>query len=112
MVEIGVESTGAECWALVTVSDQGPGIPAELLPRLFDRFARGPGSSGLGMGLYLASRIVAAHGGTLIADPTATIGARFQMKLPLADAPLSEGDGVIGDGLSFSLSLHHHEQSE
>jgi two-component system, OmpR family, sensor kinase len=99
VVEIDVESTGAECWALVTVSDQGPGIPAELLPRLFDRFARGPGSSGLGIGLYLASRIVAAHGGTLIADPTATIGARFQMKLPLADAPLGEGDGTLGDGV-------------
>ena len=93
VVEIDVESTGAECWALVTVSDQGPGIPAELLPRLFDRFARGPGSSGLGIGLYLASRIVAAHGGTLTADPTSTIGARFQMKLPLANEPLGEADG-------------------
>jgi len=93
VVELDVESTGAGCWAVVTVSDQGPGIPPELFPRLFDRFARGPGSSGLGIGLYLASRIVAAHGGTLTADPTPTIGARFQMKLPLADAPLGEGDG-------------------
>ena len=93
VVELDVESAGAGCWAVVTVSDQGPGIPPELFPRLFDRFARGPGSSGLGIGLYLASRIVAAHGGTLTADPTPTIGARFQMKLPLADAPLSVGDG-------------------
>jgi two-component system, OmpR family, sensor kinase len=96
VVELDVESAGAECWAVVTVSDQGPGIPPELFPRLFDRFARGPGSSGLGIGLYLASRIVAAHGGTLTADPTTTIGARFQMKLPLADALLGEGDGVMG----------------
>jgi two-component system OmpR family sensor kinase len=93
VVELDVESSGTECWAVVTVSDQGPGIPPELFPRLFDRFARGPGSSGLGIGLYLASRIVAAHGGTLTADPTTTIGARFQMKLPLADAALSEGGG-------------------
>lgn len=71
----------------------GAGYTLELFPRLFDRFARGPGSSGLGIGLYPASRIVAAHGGTLAADPTPTIGARFQMKLPLADAPLSEGEG-------------------
>ena len=70
VVEVDVESAGAGCWAVVTVSDQGPGIPPELFPRLFDRFARGPGSSGLGIGLYLASRIVAAHGGTLTADPT------------------------------------------
>jgi two-component system, OmpR family, sensor kinase len=93
VVELDVESAGAGCWTVVTVTDQGPGIPSELFPRLFDRFARGPGSSGLGIGLYLASRIVAAHGGTLTADPTPTIGAKFQMKLPLADAPLSEGDG-------------------
>jgi two-component system OmpR family sensor kinase len=93
LVELDVESTGAGCWAVVTVSDQGPGIPPELFPRLFDRFARGPGSSGLGIGLYLASRIVAAHGGTLTADPTPTTGARFQMKLPLVDAPLSVGAG-------------------
>ncbi len=92
-VELDVESAGAGCWVVVTVTDQGPGIPPELFPRLFDRFARGPGSSGLGIGLYLASRIVAAHGGTLIADPTPTIGARFQMKLPLTDSPLTGGDG-------------------
>jgi signal transduction histidine kinase len=95
VVELDVESAGTECWAVVTVTDQGPGIPPELFPRLFDRFARGPGSAGLGIGLYLASRIVAAHGGTLIADPTPTIGAKFQMKLPLADAP---PDGVGESG--------------
>ena len=93
VVKLDIESAGAESWAVVTVTDQGPGISPELFPRLFDRFARGPGSSGLGIGLYLASRIVAAHGGTLTADPNATIGARFQMKLPLVDAALSEGDG-------------------
>ena len=93
VVELDIESTGAGCWAVVIVSDQGPGIPPELVPRLFDRFARGPGSTGLGLGLYLASRIVATHGGTLTADPTSTIGARFQMKLPLANEPLGEADG-------------------
>ncbi|HEX2280599.1 MAG TPA: HAMP domain-containing sensor histidine kinase [Thermomicrobiales bacterium] len=93
VVELDVDSSGAESWAVVTVTDQGPGIPPELFPRLFDRFARGPGSSGLGIGLYLASRIVAAHGGTLTADPNATIGARFQMQLPLAEAPISAGGG-------------------
>jgi two-component system, OmpR family, sensor kinase len=92
-VEVDVESGDAGHWAVVTVADQGPGIPPELFPRLFDRFARGPDSAGLGLGLYLASRIVSAHGGTLSADPGPHIGARFQMRLPLADAPVDEGDG-------------------
>jgi two-component system OmpR family sensor kinase len=104
-VELDVESAGAGCCAVVTVSDQGPGIPPELFPRLFDRFARGPGSSGLGIGLYLASRIVAAHGGMLTADPNSTVGARFQMKLPLADARLSAGDALSDEvGKSKSVS--------
>ena len=69
----------------------GAGYSPELFPRLFDRFARGPDSSGLGLGLYLAGRIVSAHGGTLSADPGPLLGARFQMRLPLA-----EGGGVAG----------------
>lgn len=91
-VELQVESGDAGHWAVVTVADQGPGIPSELFPRLFDRFVRGPASSGLGLGLYLAGSIVSAHGGTLTADPDSVIGARFQMKLPLTDSPLDEGD--------------------
>src|SRR3954447_8059726 len=70
-------------WAVVTVSDQGPGIPPEMLPRLFTRFAAGPGSTGLGLGLYLASNIAAAHDGTLKVDSTPGKGARFELALPV-----------------------------
>ena len=59
------------------------------MPRLFGRFAPGPGSLGLGLGLYLASRIAAAHGGTLTADSTPGAGTRFQLTLPAGD-PLGE----------------------
>jgi two-component system OmpR family sensor kinase len=71
----------------VSVSDDGPGIPAALQPRLFDRFARGDtsrsrahGSSGLG--LAIAHSIVAAHGGSLTATSTSGAGARFEIRLP------------------------------
>lgn len=86
-VSVTVDDGGdqASGCAVVTVSDAGPGIPPELLPRLFDRFARGPTSTGLGLGLYLASRIVTAHGGTLTADPQPPVGARFILTLPLDD---------------------------
>lgn len=52
----------------VAVSDTGSGIPAELLPRIFDRFVRGSGSAGSGLGLAIAKDIVAAHGGTIAAE--------------------------------------------
>lgn len=69
-------------WAWLAVTDQGPGIAPELLPRLFERFARGSGSSGLGLGLYLARRIAEAHGGTLEAISRPGEGARFELAVP------------------------------
>jgi signal transduction histidine kinase len=62
-VELAAERREASVWALLCVADQGPGIPAEVRARLFRRFGTGPGSVGLGLGLYLAQRITSAHGG-------------------------------------------------
>jgi len=71
-------------WAVVRVTDQGPGIAPALHPRLFTRFTPGPGSTGLGLGLYLASSIATAHGGTLSVDSTLGAGATFRLRLPIA----------------------------
>jgi signal transduction histidine kinase len=68
---------------LVSVTDQGPGVPPHLMPRLFERFTRGSASQGLGLGLFLAREIAIAHGGTLEAHSTPGQGARFTLKLPL-----------------------------
>ena len=81
-VELTAERRDAGAWAVLSVADQGPGIPPEVRPRLFQRFSTGPGSVGLGLGLYLAQRITAAHGGTLTADPSPRRGARFVLSLP------------------------------
>ncbi|MDY7231428.1 GAF domain-containing sensor histidine kinase [Hyalangium rubrum] len=70
-------------WAVLIVSDQGPGIAPHLLPRLFERFSRGPGSSGLGLGLYLARQIAIAHGGTLEVHSAPGKGARFELAFPV-----------------------------
>jgi two-component system, OmpR family, sensor kinase len=69
-------------WAVISVSDQGPGIPQDVLSRIFTRFAVGPGSTGLGLGLYLASRIAAVHGGALTVDTAPGRGATFRLALP------------------------------
>ncbi len=67
---------------MVEVIDEGPGIAPEVLPRIFDRFAAGPGSVGLGLGLYLAQRIAVAHGGELTVESRPGKGSRFRLQLP------------------------------
>jgi signal transduction histidine kinase len=72
-------------FARVEVVDQGPGIPPEILPHVFDRFVTGSQpQGGLGLGLYLAKRIARVHGGDLTVDSTPGKGARFALTLPSA----------------------------
>jgi len=69
--------------AVVSVRDEGPGIPPALLPTLFERFARGAHSTGLGLGLYLAQGIAAAHGGALTVASHLGKGTTFCLSVPL-----------------------------
>lgn len=80
------------CWhgegadaAVIEVRNAGPPIPSEVLPELFDAFRRGPGEDrgrGLGLGLYIAREIAAAHGGRLEAHSTAVEGTTFTIVVP------------------------------
>jgi signal transduction histidine kinase len=73
-------------WAVVEVSDQGPGISPELRSRLFEPFVRGASglsdTTGTGIGLSIARRLARLHGGDLVLAPSAS-GARFRLTLPL-----------------------------
>jgi signal transduction histidine kinase len=74
--------------ARLRVADQGPGIPVEALPHLFERFYRGQpaaGDSGLGLGLYISRMLVEAHGGRIWAASTSGVGSTFTVVLPLVD---------------------------
>lgn len=69
--------------AKVDVVDQGPGIPEDILPHVFDRFVTGSRQKGgLGLGLYLAKRIAGIHGGDLTVQSKPGQGARFSLTLP------------------------------
>jgi signal transduction histidine kinase len=71
--------------ARVDVVDEGPGIPPDLLPHVFERFVSGSRrEGGLGLGLYLAKRVAAVHGGDLTVDSPPGKGARFTLSLPAA----------------------------
>jgi two-component system OmpR family sensor kinase len=86
-IEVAVRREGAQ--AVIEVTDDGEGIPAELLPHVFDRFsrgdrARGRDTGGTGLGLAICRAIVDAHGGTIGATSTPGAGARFTARLPAA----------------------------
>jgi signal transduction histidine kinase len=71
--------------AIVHVTDTGHGIPSELLPRIFDRFARARGAEakrGTGLGLPIARAIVEGHGGTIAAFSQAGQGTSIVISLP------------------------------
>jgi signal transduction histidine kinase len=73
--------------AVLTVEDEGAGLRSEDLPRLFERFWRGAGAppGGAGLGLAIAAWIVDGHAGTIEAANRATVGARFTVRIPLAE---------------------------
>lgn len=80
-IVIGVAVSGPR--VLVSVDDDGPGLPAELLPRLFTPFATGRATQGgTGLGLYLCREIARRHGGDLSAGRSKLGGARFELALP------------------------------
>lgn len=66
----------------VSVVDRGPGIDPELLPNLFDRFAKTDDSRGSGLGLAIARQLVEAHGGTIRADRPEDGGTAITFELP------------------------------
>lgn len=67
----------------VAVEDRGPGISPEVLPRMFQRFARGDDSGGSGLGLAIARALVEAHGGTIAAESREGGGTRVRFDLPI-----------------------------
>jgi signal transduction histidine kinase len=88
-IKVAVHRDGAS--AVLQVSDNGPGIPPTLLPRVFDLFVQGERSldrrtGGLGIGLTLARRLVELHGGTIEADSSPR-GSTFTVRLPAIAAP-------------------------
>ncbi len=79
-----VEVTHTPNGPTVSVTDNGPGIPADQRERIFEPFVRLPRSprNGTGLGLAIVRRTIESHGGTITCDGAPTGGARFTLRLP------------------------------
>jgi signal transduction histidine kinase len=79
-----VRGAAARAHAEFEVRDSGPGIPAESMPNLFDRFwqAERGARHGAGLGLFIARGIVEAHGGTIDVESAPGAGTTFRVTLP------------------------------
>jgi PAS domain S-box-containing protein len=86
-ITISAQRNGADL--LVSVSDEGPGIPAGELQHIFERMYRiekrlDSGAGGIGLGLYICQRLVEAHGGMIWAESTLGRGTTIKFTLPAA----------------------------
>ena len=87
---IALEVAQLDEYVLVQVHDTGPGIPADAMPQLFDRFwqARDGDRRGVGLGLAIVKGIVEAHGGQIWVQSVPGSGSTFSFTLPPAGTPL------------------------
>jgi two-component system sensor histidine kinase VicK len=99
---VGVYCGASGGFARIRISDTGVGIPAEDIPRVFDRFyrvdkARSRESGGTGLGLSIAREIVERHGGEIKLASIYGRGSTFTITLPVnGPAPTSAGNQTIG----------------
>ncbi len=86
--QIVVDAAAEGREVVVAVADAGPGIPADEIPRVFERFYRGrvaraKDSRGFGLGLAISRAVVEKHGGQMSVESVAGRGATFRVRLPV-----------------------------
>jgi PAS domain S-box-containing protein len=96
-VDLYLEQQGT--LAEIKIEDSGPGVPAEFLPRIFERFSQADGSStrkhgGLGLGLAIVRHLVELHGGTVSAANRELGGAALTVRLPIVATDNTEKNPI------------------
>jgi two-component system OmpR family sensor kinase len=107
-IRVSTSSSGEQ--ATLIVEDDGPGVPPELAPTLFERFVRGTGDRGgsFGLGLAIVKAVAETHGGSVtLRTPESGTGARFVVKLPAVSAAAPAASGGEAAGADEPSGLVH-----
>jgi two-component system sensor histidine kinase KdpD len=74
---------------LLSIADEGPGLPADVAPHIFDKFYRAPSApaGGTGLGLAIVKGFVEAQGGVVQAENKPGGGVRFTLRIPVSNPP-------------------------
>lgn len=105
-VRTGIEQRGGSEWMVVTITDNGAGVPAAVAGQLFEAFVSSKGQRGSGLGLPVARHIARAHGGDVEWDRQAGEGAGtcFVVRLPMG-RPAADPDETTGPASSDPSAL-------
>jgi two-component system, NtrC family, sensor kinase len=76
-----------EGFIALEVEDNGPGIPEDVLPTLFQAFSSSKGGKGTGLGLAVSKKIALKHGGDIVVKSTIGVGAVFSVRIPIRKPP-------------------------
>lgn len=96
--EINISLKKLESEFVISIEDNGAGIPEDSLPKIFDKFYRVPGSptGGTGLGLSIVKSIIELHKGEIYATNINPHGAKFTITLPLEEQPVIPKEGLDG----------------
>jgi signal transduction histidine kinase len=93
---IGVAARAVGAEVEISVTDTGPGIPADQIERIFDRFTRGDAGltqrvGGTGLGLAISKSLIELHGGSIVVESVPAQGSTFRVRLPVATGAAVDG---------------------
>lgn len=107
VIKLSVLAARAGGPARMIVADDGQGIPAELLPHIFDRFRSGDSGHprGTGLGLALVRAVARAHGGDVLVRSRPNRGSEFELLLPAPSPPLAPSPAAPAGGQAAADTL-------
>ncbi|GAA4813975.1 two-component regulator propeller domain-containing protein [Litoribaculum gwangyangense] len=115
-ISLKVENLKDFEYAIITVSDSGPGVPDHKKELIFERFYHGKDRASSGIGLHLAKSLIQAHGGSINVEDSELGGTKFKIRLPISsnfyDKVIVKNVEEVVDTVNYEESVFDDEAIE